>query len=226
VRVIWNGEGKMLFRKSGTEVKVPHFFLSALPKIPLEGELWCGRNSFENCLRLTKDAADSNLWNSVSFCVFDSPGMALPLEERIEVLQTLALPPNVTIVKLQKCQGKTHLQSTLDDITKQGGEGVVLRKPYSKYSDRGSWYKIKNFFDGEAIVLKSIPAGHKCKFYNGREFILPNIKTVDGIEGCVVVVRYTKLSSNGVPMSPIFHGIRTDLRWEDIQKQQILGDNS
>jgi DNA ligase-1 len=39
----------------------------------------------------------------------------------------------VALVGMKKCQGTDHLVQTLAEVEKVGGEGLMLRKPKSKY---------------------------------------------------------------------------------------------
>ena len=74
-------------------------------------------------------------WQDFKYCVFDAPLHKGSFEERIEYLQQL-IPsdhPFVRTISVTKCEVKEHLWSTLDQIIKKGGEGVMLRKPGSLY---------------------------------------------------------------------------------------------
>ncbi len=58
VRGLW--DGKTLRFRSGNIISAPDWFLAALPPVPLDGELWLGRRSFERVSALLRkgDAAD------------------------------------------------------------------------------------------------------------------------------------------------------------------------
>lgn len=75
----------------------------------------------------------------MTFRVFDLPSEPeIPFETRMEHLRTLVeSQPTETPLRLVqhiKCNGRDHLQSFHQDITSNGGEGVVLRLPRSTYT--------------------------------------------------------------------------------------------
>jgi len=138
------------------------------------------------------------------------------------------------VVGMKKCKGLDHLLSTLDQVLKVGGEGLMLREPRSKYvQDRTNvLLKVKTFHDEEAKVtghrkgegrLMGLIGAIECVLPNGKEFSIgtgfsdhqrkhpPKI-------GEIVTFKYQELSDNGHPRFPVFIRVRKDITWEDVLK--------
>lgn len=86
----------------------------------------------------------------------------MPFEERIKKLKSVFAQstfPHVNIVSHEKCKSSEHLKKCLEEVEKLGGEGLMLRKPKSKYEGfrSSTLLKVKTFFDAEAQVLAHEP---------------------------------------------------------------------
>ncbi len=146
IRAYWDGQH--LFSKQGHRIHAPSWFLqSLLSSVPLDGELWLGRSTFQQVMGLTKTRGDRKLWENVKYCVFDTPHHSLPYESRLQIVRNMhqKLGSYVQIVQPVKCEGQAHLQHYLQEVTDGGGEGVMLRKPNSSYEHGRSdtLYKVK-----------------------------------------------------------------------------------
>ena len=63
--------------------------------------------------------------------------------------------PTIKVLEQVKCKGREHTDKELDRVQNLGGEGLMIRKPGSKY-DRGRSYsllKIKTFYDADVRVM-------------------------------------------------------------------------
>ena len=61
VRAYW--DGKQLISRQGNVFNVPEWFVSGFPGLPLDGELWMGRNQFEVLSgAVRKRIPDENQW--------------------------------------------------------------------------------------------------------------------------------------------------------------------
>ena len=111
-----------------------------------------------------------NLWKSATFCVFDAPEKSLPFESRISYLKDLQQenqwPSFIKVIDMVQCKDNKHFQEFFNEIIKNNGEGVMLRKPLSLY-DKGrsnSLRRYKEYPDTEVIVTKNMyPHGLECK---------------------------------------------------------------
>jgi len=61
-----------LWSRYGQVIRAPKFWLDKLPRnIPLDGELWMGRGSFQDVISTVKDHQGGAAWLSVRYMVFD-----------------------------------------------------------------------------------------------------------------------------------------------------------
>jgi DNA ligase-1 len=144
VRAYWDGE--TLYSKSGKEINAPLSFLQGLPAIPLDGELWIGRQKFEKLLQVMKTKDSS--WKDVSYVIFDLPHSMEPYESRMDALKKLNLPIQSRVIDLKLCQNQEDLQVYLNSIVEGGGEGIVAREPGCMYKSgrTSSFLKVKVYF--------------------------------------------------------------------------------
>jgi len=72
VRALW--DGSTLRHRSGRSLAAPAWFLAALPREPLDGELWLGRGRFEplSALVRRRELRDAD-WQAVRYMMFDTP---------------------------------------------------------------------------------------------------------------------------------------------------------
>jgi len=63
-----------LWSRYGQVIRAPDWWLNKLPKnIPLDGELWMGRGSFQDAMSTVKHHEATNAWSNVRFMIFDLP---------------------------------------------------------------------------------------------------------------------------------------------------------
>ena len=133
VRGYW--DGSTLKSRFGREIPVPLWFTKPLPRYPLDGELWMGRDSFERLMTVLKsgDAVHPE-WESIGYHLYDLPASPAPYEERMKCLEALKpLPSHLHIVESIECKGGSHLNLLLDSILELRGEGIMARQPQSLY---------------------------------------------------------------------------------------------
>src|SRR5256885_3518771 len=93
VRAYW--DGCRLLSRHGKEIEVPEEFLHGLPSdMTLDGELWMGRGTFEKLMStLNSNQGD---WSNIQYCVFDLPHSRSIHEKRMEQLNQIHFPQQVT----------------------------------------------------------------------------------------------------------------------------------
>lgn len=129
-RTYWNGS--KLQSRLGRHLSAPSWFIEGLPKdTPLDGELWMGRGNFQKLSKIVKSKEGD--WTDVKYYVFDLPSSPNVYEERVEALKQMTFPPHVHLVEHRECLGTDHLEEYLDTVSKEGGEGVIVRDPQSEY---------------------------------------------------------------------------------------------
>jgi DNA ligase-1 len=143
IRALWNGS--KLYSRLGKEIKTPEGFTDLFPKdTPLDGELWyryryirfdsfrIDRNHFEEVVNLTR-TTNIKKWRYVTYWVFDTPNTEEPYEKRMDILKKTQLPGHIKVIEAIKCTGQQHLDEYFQSIIQNGGEGVMLRQPNSRY---------------------------------------------------------------------------------------------
>ena len=216
-------DGKRFYSRQGNLFHAPDWFIAGLPSVPLDGELWLARKSFQRTVSIVRRQDKSDHWKELSFLVFDAPAQSDPFERRLEFIKdTLAGKklPHVLPHEHLQCKNLEHLRTELTRVESLGGEGLMLRQPGSKYeAGRSSTLlKVKTFHDAEACVLEHIPGAgrHKgrlgallvrlpdgTKFSVGTGFS-DNQRENPPPVGATITFRYQELTDGGVPRFPSF----------------------
>lgn len=255
VRALWNG--KQLITRNGRVINAPACFTKDFPPFMLDGELWIGRGEFEKILALVqKDCTHcpchspstdkhQSLWDKVGYYVFDVPACGLEssqkapkpctLFERLSVLESylsskVGKATRITPIKHQPITSEKELFAHLRDLSKQGAEGLVLRKINAPYEQTRSTnaLKLKLYEDTECKVI----AHHKGKgkyasklgsltceqeiTTNGAKRTL-RFKIGSGFSdkerddpppiGSIITYKFYGYTKNGVPRFATFHRI-------------------
>lgn len=161
VRAYWNG--KNFYSRNGIIFDAPEWFKAGLPKdVHLDGELWCGREQFERCVGIIKyhKGSTAKEWENLLFLCFDAPivrgNEELAYEARHEViLEVTKGSKYAAVVGIRRCTGQPHLDELLKAVLLEGAEGLMLRRPGSRYERvrSKSLLKVKAFLDAEAKVV-------------------------------------------------------------------------
>lgn len=221
VRAYWDGQ-KFLSRQ-GNEYHAPDWFVSDLPKTPLDGELWIDRKAFQRTVSIVRRQDRSEHWREVRYLVFDAPQCAGKFEERMKFLADCLPKASHQFAALhnhQRCRGVKHLEEELARVESLGGEGLMLRQPGSPYEvgRSSTLFKVKSFHDADALVLdhQAGKGKHKGKLgallvqlENGTEFSVGTgfsdaERAAPPPIGSYITFRYQELSDGGVPRFPSF----------------------
>jgi DNA ligase-1 len=197
--------------------------------VPLDGELWLGRKLFQRAVSIVRRQDQSDLWRDIKFLVFDAPAVDSEFEARLRFVRecvTKNRPPYAQAHEHVRCQDVDHLRRELARIEALGGEGLMLRRPGSKYEvgRSTSLLKVKSFHDSEARVVGHEPGAGRHKgrlgallveLTNGTRFAVGTGFSDAEREhppaiGSVITFRYQELSDGGVPRFPSFIGVRAD----------------
>ena len=228
VRAYW--DGTQFLSRLGNRFFPPPWFVDAFPHHPLDGELWGGRKLFQRTVGIVKRQDRSPLWKDLLYVVFDAPAHEGEFEERIEHARQ-SVEGKSAYVRIHEhvvCAGIDHLRSELSRVEALGGEGLMARRPRSKYEAgrSSSLLKVKSFRDAEARVIgHAAGAGrHKgrlgaleVELADGKRF---NVGTGFSDEergspppiGSIITFRYQELSDGGVPRFPSYVGVRIDAK--------------
>ena len=230
VRAYWDGRG--FISRLGNPYHAPDWFTAALPPIPLDGELWSGRKKFQRTVSIVRAQDRSDHWKEVSFVVFDAPAHDAPFEERLELVRsTLAAcaSPHARFHVHEQVRDVPHLRTELARVEALGGEGLMLRRPGSRYEvgRSSSLLKVKSFHDAEARVLEHLAGAGRHKGRLGALLVeMPDgtrFSVGTGFSdkeranpppvGALITYRYQELSEDGVPRFPSYIGVRHDAEW-------------
>lgn len=217
VRAIWNG--KTLNFRSGKEINAPRWFIDGLPKQALDGELWLGRQKFDQLSGIVRrEVADDQAWRQVRYMIFELPDAAGDFRERAEAIRQLVRQANVPwLQEIEQFSVVDHnsLQKLLKNIVKGGGEGLMLHRADAPYETGRSdiLLKVKPWKDAEAVVVGVLPGKGKnigrmgalrVRGQDGKEFSLGSgfsdeLRRNPPAPGTMVTYRYHDVTSKGLP---------------------------
>ncbi|NJD36175.1 MAG: DNA ligase [Betaproteobacteria bacterium] len=229
VRAIW--DGKALQFRSGNPVPAPQWFLDALPRRPLDGELWLGRGSFDQLSAIVRrQAPEDGEWQRVRYMIFELPGAPGSFTDRIEQIKAvtaIANLPWLQAIPQFRVPDATALQKKLRDIVRQGGEGLMLHRADAAYETGRSsaMLKLTPWLDAEATVIGHRPGKGKfvgmvgalqMEMPDGRRFALGSglteaVRRNPPLAGTLVTYRYRELTKNGMPRFPRYLRVRDQL---------------
>ena len=183
VRGLW--DGKKLISRGNKMIHAPIFFTQNFPPFMIDGELILDKNStkigeildtnnssnFQNLCKIVADLHGKDEWKDVKFMIFDVPNAKGNLNQRLQILKDfLHQNPNkfIKIIEQKPVVSRTNLDAFLDEITKRGGEGVVVQDPLAPYIHTRSdkILKYKKTKDAECKVI----AHHKGKGKFSKKF--------------------------------------------------------
>jgi len=230
VRAYWDGEG--FLSRQGNKFFAPDWFVEALPADTLDGELWVGRKMFSKTISIVRSGAMGVDWKNVQYVVFDAPNAKGGFEDRIAHAEKVIGAGESEFARVLEhitCDGFGHLREELARVEGLGGEGLMLRRPKSKYEKGRSntLLKVKTFHDTEGRVIGHAPGAGKhkgrlgaliCELPNGTTFNVgtgfTDAEREDPPEiGSVITFRYQELTDDGVPRFPSWVGVRLDAEW-------------
>ncbi len=161
VRAVWDGH--VLRFRSGRVIAAPTWFLSALPRVALDGELWIGRGAFDRLSGVVRQIEpDDEAWRAVKYLVFDAPGHAAPFGQRVAFVQSTlaqAQQPWLIPVVQREVKDARALQALLLDTVRQGGEGLMLHRSDALWQPgrTDALFKLKPELDDEGLVVGHQP---------------------------------------------------------------------
>lgn len=228
VRAVWDGE-QLRFR-SGLPVAAPEWFNAALPKVPLDGELWAGRGTFERLSGIVRKAVPiDEEWRQVRYMIFELPGAPGDFATRarqIEALVHSAQLPWLQAIEQRPAVDPPQVAKMLAEVLKAGGEGLMLHRADAPYETGRSdtLLKVKPWLDAEGVVVAHLPGkGRHAGRLGALRLRLPDGRSVSIGTGftdaqradpppldSVVTYRYRELTASGLPRFASFLRVRTD----------------
>ena len=228
VRALW--DGKTLHFRSGRTIHAPAWFTAGLPPHPLDGELWMGRQRFDQVsAAVRRDVPRDAEWRKISYQVFEWPQGAGTFTERIGALRTSIAHTGTAWLKLRpqfRVTGRQELKARLKQVVRDGGEGLVLHRADARWRTGRSavLLKLKPQPDAEAKVVAYLPGKGKYQGMCGALLV----ETPDGQRfrlgsglsdaqrrsppplGSIVTYRYRGYTKTGLPRFASFLRIRPE----------------
>jgi len=229
VRARWDGE--TLVSRGGNRFNAPAWFTKGFPRVPLDGELWMGRGTFERISgAVRRQTPDDAEWRAIRFMVFDLPASPAPFDERLQRLrmmfETIA-SPRIALVEQFRVADHDALMETLNRVVDGGGEGLMLHRGSALYTAgrTDGLLKLKRHDDAEAVVVGHLPGKGRLagmlgallvETPDGRRFRLgTGFSDEERREppplGATVTYRYFGKTRNGVPRFASFLRIRNEM---------------
>jgi DNA ligase-1 len=224
VRALWDGE--VLRFRSGRPVAAPTWFVAALPRLPLDGELWTSRRSFDTLSATVRRAEPLDAeWRRVRLHVFELPAGESTFEQRAEKLNTLASDV-VVPVEQWRLPSNAALRAKLKAVVDAGGEGLMLHRADAPLASGRSdlLLKLKPLADAEAVVIGHEPGKGRLdgqmgalhlqtpdgvRFKLGTGFTDAQRRTPPAI-GSTVTYRYRDVTASGKPRFASFVRVAED----------------
>ncbi len=227
VRALWDGAA-LRFR-SGLPVPAPRWFVERLPRVPLDGELWLGRGSFEAlAATVRRRQPDDVRWRAVRYMVFELPhgeGDFAARAARIAAIVQRTGWPQLVAVSHDRIASRAALRLRLEEVVAAGGEGLVLHRADSRWAAgrQASLLKLKPVADADAVVIAHVPgrgrlAGRvgalQVRDDSGRVFLVGSGLSNAQRDrppplGSVVTFTYRGRTDSGVPRFATFLRERT-----------------
>ena len=226
VRAVWDGQ--VLRFRSGRVMAAPAWFLSALPRMALDGELWMGRGMFDRLSGVVRQAEpDDEAWRAVKYLVFDVPGHAAPFAQRVALVQSTlaqAQQPWLVPVAQREVKDVRALQALLQDTVRQGGEGLMLHRSDAPWQAgrTDALFKLKPELDEEGLVVGHQPGKGRLvgmtgalllQMTSGQRFALGSglsdaLRRDPPPVGSWVTYRYRERTPSGLPRFASFVRVR------------------
>jgi DNA ligase-1 len=226
VRAVWDGQ--VLRFRSGRVIAAPTWFLSALPGVALDGELWMARGAFDRLSGVVRQTEpDDEAWRAVKYLVFDAPGHAAPFAQRVALVQSTlaqAQQPWLVPVAHREVKDVRALQALLQDMVRQGGEGLMLHRSDALWQAgrTDALFKLKLELDEEGLVVGHQPGKGRLagmtgallvQMPSGQRFALGSglsdaLRRDPPPVGAWVTYRYRERTPSGLPRFASFLRVR------------------
>ena len=193
----WDPEDYNFWSRQKKLFNAPEWFKQAMPYEHLDGELFCGRENFQKMGAVRRKNPTDEDWFPIKFYVYDAPSIEGEFYDRYIALQEIVKEAEINWKKLKTTLGEKfknvscpivltthyevesieHMKSFNQEIIDMGGEGIMLKNPWSDYEEGRSHHllKWKPNYDAEGIVVDYKDGSGKYKGKLGALVIRPLI---------------------------------------------------
>ena len=229
LRALWDGEN--FYSRNGKIFHAPQWFKDTLPSTPLDGELWGERSvaGFQKAMSAVRKKVGGKEWENITYMVFDIPTSTEPFEKVQAKLKRMNLGEYAEVAPQHKVRSQADMMKRYEAALSEGAEGLMLRKPGSRYAATRSLslLKVKPTDSAEAVVtsyqagtgkhrgrmgaLHVYLLGDKSKkFKIGTGFSDRERESPPSI-GSIVEFKFNDKTARGIPRFPAFLRVRTDM---------------
>ena len=228
VRAVW--DGKTLRFRSGRTVNAPDWFIAKLPAEKLDGELWLARGAFERLSGYVRKITPlTDDWRQIKYMIFELPDAVGTFADRAAKIQEVVAAakwPQLVAVEQFKVADRMALKRKLDQVVRDGGEGLMLHLADATYVTGRSdvLLKLKPLLDTEARVVEHIPGKGKylgqmgairVEMPDGRRFNIgtgfsDTVRKNPPAVGTTITYTYRGLTSKGTPRFASFLRVREE----------------
>jgi len=177
-----------LWSRYGKVIHAPYEWLSTLPPIPLDGELWMGRGSFQETMSVCRQHVPDSRWRRVKYKVFDSPSY-----DTVFTSGVINNPNFKATIKLDACldavgrvshQARPFVQVIEMFASLSWPENCepVAQYKASDWSVVNEYLEVVLSLQGEGVILRH-PGSYWCP---ARSDLLLKVKPYLDSEGIVV----------------------------------------
>ena len=208
----------------------PAWVTQALPAQALDGELWLGRGRFEDLSGLVRrTTADDAGWRALRYMAFDLPQAGGPFSQRATQLDALVRQTgfdNLVAAPQRRVESAALLTRWLDQVVRDGGEGLVLHRAAALWQAGRSddLLKLKPLADAEATVeghqpgrgrLQGLMGALRVRQDDGTRFLIGSgFSDAQRLRpppvGSVVTFSHRGRTADGVPRFASFVRVRDE----------------
>ncbi len=227
IRGYWNG--KTLLTRNGNTLHSPTWFTQGWPKRAIDGELWLGRDKFQQTSSCVLAKSKNDCWKKVKFMMFDLPKHSGTFSQRVQAMKKLmhaSQSQYLEMIRQEKLPNEKALYKSLSQVVSQKGEGLMLHYQDAYYQQGRSNHlmKLKQFQDAEAKVIKHLQGQGKYRqmlgsllveteqglqFKIGSGFSDKERKNPPAI-GSTITYKYFGTTQKGIPRFASFMRIRAE----------------
>ena len=175
----------------------PKWFTEWFPDIHLDGELYAAKKNFEYMGIVRKKEPVDEEWINIKYYIYDLPEMNDIFMNRYKEMKNLIneiektwdkyklsldekyhdLDCPIVLVDQIKIKTIKQMETFYNKIIKNGGEGIMIRDPNSKYENKRSNHllKYKPLDEDEAQIIGYNPGSGKYKNKLGSFIVKPLI---------------------------------------------------
>ena len=229
VRARWDGAA--LYSRQGYRFNAPPWFVERFPPVPLDGELWIDRGTFESLSGIVRRHVPADdAWRPIRFMVFDLPADPQDFNGRLRRLREMFArieSPSIALIEQFRVADHIELMAMLHRVVSEGGEGLMLHDGGARYRSgrTNDLLKLKQYQDADAVVVGHLPGKGKyagmlgsllVEMPDGRRFRLGSGFTDDERRhpppiGATVTYKHYGATRNGIPRFASFLRVRPDI---------------